>query len=133
VLFLVNKADYIEYWKLTAEKDWVAAIHLFDKGHYIHSLFFAHLVIEKLLKAHWVKDNEPDVPPKSHNLLFLSAQTTLLPPSDLLRLFSQINQFQLDGRYPDYKMNMYKIADQAYTKSLLTDIEKAMLWLLSSL
>lgn len=129
----MDKAAYIDYWKLTAEKDWIAANHLFEKGDYLHSLFFGHLVIEKLLKAHWVKDNQSDVPPKSHNLLFLSSQTMLNPDSDILRLFSQINQFQLDGRYPDYKMNMYKIADETYTQALLINIEKAMLWLMSSL
>ena len=59
MLFLVNKADYIEYWKLTAEKDWVAAIHLFDKGHYIHSLFFAHFYSDysaRSINFNWMED-----------------------------------------------------------------------------
>jgi HEPN domain-containing protein len=51
----MEKKDYIEYWKSTAEKDWEAVGHLFEKGDYLHALFFAHLVLEKLLKAHHVK------------------------------------------------------------------------------
>ena len=60
----MNKSDYIEYWRLTAGKDWEAAGHLFEKGDYLHSLFFAHLVLEKLLKAHFVKTMPPIFHPK---------------------------------------------------------------------
>ncbi|MDX2133327.1 MAG: HEPN domain-containing protein [Saprospiraceae bacterium] len=129
----MTKSEYIDYWKTIAEKDWTAVNHLFEKGDYLHSLFFAHLVLEKLLKAHWIKDNPSDVPPKTHNLLFLCSQTNLKPDVDTLRLLSQVNQFQLDGRYPDYKLNMYKIADELYTKSLLAEIKNAKSWLESVL
>lgn len=65
----MTKVEYINYWKLTAEKDWDAVGHLFEKGDYLHALFFAHLVVEKILKAHFVKDNTADIPPKTHNLM----------------------------------------------------------------
>ncbi|MBK8565332.1 MAG: HEPN domain-containing protein [Saprospiraceae bacterium] len=129
----MNKADYVKYWATTASKDWEAASHLFEKGDYLHSLFFAHLVLEKLLKAHFVKDNTVDFPPKTHNLLLLSSQTKLLPSVDQLRLLSQMNQFQLDARYPDYKLNMFKIATESYTQALLDEIEKVKQWLENSL
>ena len=129
----MTKPEYIEYWKLTAEKDWVAVEHLFEKGDYLHALFFAHLVLEKLLKAHYVQDNMSDFPPKTHNLLLLSSQTTLTPSVDQLRLLSQVNQFQLDGRYPDYKLTMFKIATKSYTNILLQDIELLKTWLNSKL
>lgn len=35
----MTKSEYIEYWRLTAEKDWVAVGHLFEKGDYLHALF----------------------------------------------------------------------------------------------
>ena len=129
----MTKADYIKYWSATAAKDWEAVLHLFEKGDYLHSLFFAHLVLEKLLKAHYVKDNAVDFPPKTHNLLMLSSQTKLTPTVEQLRLLSQMNQFQLDARYPDYKLNMYKIATEPYTQSLLQEIENVKLWLADNL
>jgi len=92
--FEMNKSDYIGYWKLTAHKDWDAVGHLFEKGDYLHALFFAHLVLEKLLKAHFVKDNASDFPPRTHNLLLLISQTTLPSSPDHLRLLSQMNQFK---------------------------------------
>lgn len=86
-----------------------------------------------MLKAHFVKDNIGDFPPKTHNLLLLISQTTLSPTVDQLRLLSQVNQFQLDGRYPDYGMNMFKIASKSYTESLLAEIEALKIWLASKL
>ena len=56
-----------------------------------------------------------------------------LPTVEQLRLLSQMNQFQMGARYPDYKLNMYRIATKPYTKSLLDEIEKVRLWLESSL
>jgi HEPN domain-containing protein len=129
----MNKSDYIEYWKITASKDWDAVGHLFKKGDNIHSLFFAHLVLEKLLKAHLVQDNKSNFPPRTHNLLLLVSKTILNPSADQLRLMSQVNQFQIDTRYPDYKLNMYKIATKTYTQNLLDDIEKLKTWLESKL
>ena len=129
----MNKSDYIIYWKTTAEKDWDAVGHLFEKGDYLHALFFTHLVIEKLLKAHFVRDNKSDFPPRTHNLLLLISQTNLEPTVEQLRLFSQTNQFQIDGRYPDYQLNMYRIATQSYTESLLQEIEELKSWLENSL
>lgn len=129
----MNKSDYITYWKTTANKDWDAVGHLFEKGDYLHALFFTHLVIEKLLKAHFVKDNENDFPPRTHNLLLLISQTTLEPTIEQLRLFSQTNQFQIDGRYPDYQLNIYRIATQSYTQILLEEIQELKSWLENSL
>jgi len=64
----MSKQEYIEYWKQAADKDWVVVTNLFEKANYPHSLFFAHLVLEKLLKAHFVKDNENDHPPENAQL-----------------------------------------------------------------
>ena len=129
----MTKPEYIEYWKLTADKDWVAVGHLSEKGDYLHALFFAHLVLEKLLKAHYVKDNVSDFPPKTHNLILLASNTALAPSTDQLRLLSQMNQFQMDGRYPDYKLTMFKIASKTYTENLLLEIETLKTWLNSKL
>lgn len=129
----MTKSEYVNYWATIADKDWIAVGHLFEKGDYLHSLFFAHLVLEKMLKAHFVKDNISDFPPKTHNLLFLVSQTTLSPTVNHLRLLSQVNQFQLDGRYPDYGLNMFKIASKSYTESLLAEIEEIKIWLASNL
>lgn len=74
---------------------------------YIHALFFMHLVLEKLLKAHWVKDNIGNFPPRTHNLIHIVNNTSLKINEIQLDLFKEINIFQLEGRYPDYKQNLF--------------------------
>jgi len=65
----MTKQEHISWWKLTASKDWEAVDSLLKGKNYVQALFWAHLVLEKLLKAHWIKDNKEDNPPKTHNLI----------------------------------------------------------------
>jgi HEPN domain-containing protein len=64
----MNKQEHILFWKNSAKNDWKISQKLFHSKDYLYSLFFAHLVLEKLCKAHWVKDNPENFPPKIHNL-----------------------------------------------------------------
>jgi len=73
----MTKLEIVNYWKETAEKDWIAVQSLFKTKNYVHCLFFAHLTLEKLCKAHWVKDNTEQNAPKVHNLVYLIKQTNL--------------------------------------------------------
>ena len=100
---MMTKQQHIDYWVETAEKDWIVVQQLFDAKSYIHALFWAHLVLEKLCKAHWVKDNIGNTPPKIHNLINLIAKTNAKLPKTDKDFLSILNQFQLEGRYPDYK------------------------------
>ncbi len=129
----MDKQDYIEYWKTSSEKSWNAANHLFEKSDFVESLFFAHLTIEKMLKAHWVKDNPDNFPPRIHNLRRLAENTKLgLNPGQLVFL-EQMNTFQIEGRYPDYRFSIYQILDEQKTKSILDETEIFNQWLLNNL
>ena len=90
----------INYWRSSGEEDLEVARSLVEKRHFRHALFFAHLAIEKLLKAH-VTRKTGQVPPKIHHLARL-AEIAGLPmeveTKDSLRAFSV---YQLEGRYPD--------------------------------
>ncbi len=129
----MTKQEYIEYWKTAAEKDWEVVQNLFDKANYPHALFFAHLVLEKLLKAHFVKDNPSDYPPRIHNLVRLASQTQLAFPVGDLLFLDKMNDYQMEGRYPDYQFLIFKICDRQHTETLLVEVEKIRLWLLSQL
>jgi HEPN domain-containing protein len=82
---LFDKKDHIAYWADTAKKDWKAVNDLYLGKNYAQALFFAHLVLEKLLKAHWVKDNDENTPPKTHNLIAILSKTKYIK--------CEINQF----------------------------------------
>lgn len=55
---MMTKEEYISFWLSQAEDDWAAVDTLFQGKNYLQSLFFAHLVIEKICKAIWIKHNQ---------------------------------------------------------------------------
>ena len=54
---MMTKQEHIDYWVEAANKDWLAIQEMYNAKTFVYALFFAHLVLEKLAKAHWVKDN----------------------------------------------------------------------------
>jgi len=90
----------IEYWRLGASEDWEVAVELISSRRTRHGLFFAHLALEKLLKAHVCRTTH-DLAPRIHTLLRLIERTDL-PVSEPQRLvLARVDQYQLEGRYPD--------------------------------
>ena len=115
----MTKKEYIEYWKNTANKDWIAVQNMFNSKDYVWALFASHLVLEKLCKAHWVKDNIGNHPPRIHNLVRLVEQTKLVLAPEDLDFLRKMNDFQIEGRYPDYKDKLYLSYKSAQTKVIL--------------
>ena len=130
---MMTKQQHIDYWVKTAEKDWIAVQQLFDAKSYVHSLFWAHLVLEKLCKAHWVKDNVENVPPKIHNLIVILETTKLQVSAIDLNFLRSMNQFQLEGRYPDYADTIYKNYKEDKTKIVIDNVKSRRIWLLENL
>jgi HEPN domain-containing protein len=99
--------ELIEYWIQAAERDLPVIEHLFDKGDYVWSLFIAHLVIEKILKAHFVKANSA-LPPKTHDLIKISKTINLGFTEEQMEFLDLVNEFNIEARYPEEKFNFYK-------------------------
>ena len=98
---MLNIQKQINYWITGAEDDIETAGLLIREKRTLHGLFFCHLVIEKAIKAHVVKQIE-DIAPRTHNLIYLAEQTEL-DFDDSTQLFLGIlMKYQLLGRYPDY-------------------------------
>ena len=126
----MNKEEHIKYWIATSASDWKAVQQLVKGKNYVQSLFFAHLVLEKILKAYWVKDNASNHPPKTHNLVALCMQTKLKLNDDDLQFLAAMNDFQLEGRYPDYIQGIYKNYNSTKTRKVIervTLIRKCLL------
>jgi HEPN domain-containing protein len=129
----MTKTEYVDYWKISAEKSWVAACHLFEKGDFVECLFFAHLTIEKILKSRWVLDNSADFPPRTHNLRLLAQQTSLVLTAEQIIFLEQMNTFQMDGRYPDYRFAIYKAFQKLQTEPILEETKLFYTWILSNM
>ena len=90
----------IDYWKTGSGEDFAAAESLLEKGHLRHGLFFAHLAVEKMLKAHVTRQTN-DVPPRIHNLIRLAEMAGLSVDPEQAGFLRKFDLFQLEGRYPD--------------------------------
>jgi len=91
----------IDYWTKGAENDLMTADLLIREKRILHGLFFCHLVIEKVIKAHVVKTSG-EVAPRSHNLIYLSEKTDLEFDDETEIFLGILMKYQLQGRYPDY-------------------------------
>lgn len=106
---------------------------MFSTGTYVPCLFWAHLTIEKLVKALWVKDNAGDTPPFTHSISKLLADTTLVLTPVQARFVQQLNTFQLEGRYESYTTNLRQMATKVFTQAVLQDVTDLRLCLLRQL
>ena len=119
----------IEYWRSGASEDWEVAVELVKAGRTRHGLFFAHLALEKLLKAH-VCRTIGDLAPRIHALLRL-AERTDLSVSEPQRLFlARFDQYQLEGRYPDI---LPMAPDIETARSELRQAQEMFEWLIQQL
>ncbi len=94
----INKQ--IEFWRKSATEDWEVASDLINKNRVRHGLFFAHLALEKALKAH-VCTVTQDLAPRLHNLVRLCEIADLSLNSGQLDVLAEMNAFNIEGRYPD--------------------------------
>ncbi len=115
----MDKEELINHWLESSKKDWTVASQLVKSKHYLYALFFAHLVLEKLCKAHWVKDNKGNYPPKIHNLNKLISETNLKLSEEELIFMADFNKFQIEGRYPDYVSKVNRNVNSKITDSYL--------------
>jgi HEPN domain-containing protein len=51
----MTKEEVIHFWVESSDKDFQTMSHLYLSGDYMWSLFIGHLVIEKLLKAYYIR------------------------------------------------------------------------------
>jgi len=86
----------INYWLDGSDDDFDTMMAMYDAKRYSWSLFIGHLMIEKLLKAYYVKINS-DYPPQIHNLLRLAESTNLTLTDDLTEKFITITAFNINA------------------------------------
>ena len=73
---MIDVEQQIAYWQAGAVEDWQVAGELINLRRTRHGLFFAHLALEKLLKAHICRATA-DLAPRIHTRLRLAERTGL--------------------------------------------------------
>lgn len=124
----MNFKELTEYWIDTAEKDYVTMYNLYKSEDYHWALFMGHLVLEKLLKACYVKIMEEHAP-RVHDLLRLANLCKLEFDDEMADYLDIITTFNINARYPDLKQAFYKKCTQEFAVQNITKIEEVRAWL----
>ena len=126
----MNNIDLMNYWIESSEEDYDTMMYMRAGKKNTWCLFMGHLVIEKLLKALYAKNNKnAPYAPKSHDLLHLAEKTELELTDRQEDLLDTITRFNMNARYDDYKKEFYLKCTDEYTEQQLKNIEEVRLWL----
>lgn len=128
----MEKDELIHYWIESSDNDYIAMTHLFEKGDYAWSLFIGHLVVEKLLKAWFVK-NISNNPPFVHDLVRLAMKGELSLDGVQMDLLDAISTFNIRARYDDYKMEFREKCNLQFTQEWLDNITGFREWMKNKL
>ncbi len=125
--FDVNKT--IQYWLDSAEYDLDTGKSLLEAKRFPYALFFAHLALEKVLKALVVKSTGEHAP-YTHSLPFLASKSEIEIPEPMLDRFAEYMEFHLEARYPDEKTDFYKRCTEEFSLQKFKEMEEDYRWLI---
>lgn len=126
---MINIEKQIEYWKKSAVSDVDTAGILLRNNKLLNGLFFCHLTIEKVLKAHYIKTQEK-LAPKTHNLILLADKSLLIFNDNQYKHLAILMRYQLEGRYPDEEILMPSSKEALI---LLNETKELLEWLMKEL
>lgn len=126
----MNSIDLMEYWFKSSDEDYDTMLYMKAGKKNTWCLFMGHLVIEKLLKGLYAKNNLNDpIAPKIHNLILLSQKANLEVPAEIREKIQTINTFNISARYDDYKRTFDEKCTDDYTSEQVKNVEEVRKWL----
>lgn len=123
-----DKDKLIKYWYESSDDDFDTMIAMFESKKFNWSLFVGHLMIEKLLKALYVKTNN-DYPPFIHNLLRLAEKCDLELTDEQKLFLVTVTAFSINARYDDYKMSFQKKCTPEFTTIWIEKLKTGRQWI----
>jgi HEPN domain-containing protein len=129
----INDTDsIILYWRTSSDQNYATMQNLMKTKEYPWALFMGHLVIEKLIKALYVKKLQKH-PLLSHDLLRLFEKIDISLPLGYDEWLDKITTFNLNARYDDYKQSFHKLCTVDFTNEWINKIEILRQWLIKQL
>ena len=127
-----NSDEIVKHWLESSDQDYITMKHLIESKDFCWALFMSHLVIEKILKALYVKKNQKHAI-FTHDLLRLASKIELELTLENQEILDSITTFNLNARYDDYKQEFSKLCSKEFTEEWIVKIEELRLWLINQL
>jgi HEPN domain-containing protein len=124
----MTRDEQIAYWIEESDRDTAVMRSLFENRHYTWALFVGHLVLEKLLKALYVKNIGLQVP-RIHNLLKIARICGLQMSDEHEDFLLEVTTYNIKTRYPDFKKSFQRKANEEFTMDRIARIEEMQKWL----
>ena len=126
--------DKTKYWLDLCDDDMTTAKWLFRGKRLLHTVFFCHQIIEKALKAA-IANVSAEVPPKIHDLIKLAVKGNVYNKltEKQLSFLDELNPFNIDARYPDYKEKIQKTLTDKKCEGILKETEDFLCWIKTGL
>ena len=121
----INKQ--INFWRSGGKEDLSVAGDLVNRNRIRHGLFFAHLALEKALKAHICRVTQ-DIAPRLHNLVRLAELAELEIRPYQIDILAEMNSFNIEGRYPD---TLSSPPPQEEAQRYMTQAREVFQWLIN--
>ena len=118
----------VKYWVETSDDDFETMNAMFETNRYYWALFVGHLMIEKLLKAYYLKSKQ-DYPPYIHNLLRLAELAEMKVTKEQKVFLVTVTAFNINARYDDYKLSFQKMCTFEYTSKWIMELKAYRLWI----
>lgn len=122
----------VQYWKDSSKQNYATMQNLLKSKDYSWALFLGHLVIEKLLKALYVKKLQKHAI-FSHDLLRLARKAEIEIPEKYENWLDEITTFNLNARYDSYKQSFYQLCTKEFTEDWANKILLIKEWLTNQL
>ena len=123
-----DKDKLIKYWSDSSDEDFDTMITMYESKKFSWALFVGHLMIEKLLKALYVKINN-DYPPFIHNLLRLAEKCNMELTDDQRLFLVTVTAFNINARYDDYKMSFQQKCTPEFTATWIENLKINRQWI----
>jgi HEPN domain-containing protein len=117
-------------WLKQADYDVETAEIMFQSGRYMYAVFMSHLAMEKALKALYAYQQD-EVPPKTHNLLYLLNKLEVRPAPQVEKFLTRLNTASVTTRYPDDLDKIQSAYDAEVTLAILTQSKEFLSWIKS--
>ena len=108
----------VREWTGISEYDLLTAEAMLKTKRFLYVAFMCQQAIEKILKAIYVQ-KKSELPPRTHNLLYLVDVLEISLEKEKLTLLSRLNQFYLESRYPGERLKLAKAVDKSKAQEIL--------------
>jgi HEPN domain-containing protein len=101
-------------------------------GRHIYAVFMCHLAVEKALKGLYYEKLR-QIPPKSHNLIYLLNKMEITPPEETGKFIVKLNEASIPTRYPENLTKLQQVYSGTIVKNILENATELLIWIKAQL